>query len=307
MPSLRALFGASLLLVLTPALGSAQNKCAGAKIKAACKKASCKASLEAKQAGYGILDPARIAKCEATFSKAFAKSEAKGGCATTGDTAAIEAKADAFVADLDAELDVPTGTTPNKCEAEKIRAAARKASCECSLEAKQAEKGGTIDGNRRARCYAYFYTGFARSEEKGGCNTTGDAFVINNKVVTFVMDVDAELAPAPTTSTTSATTSTSTTTLIPPVPCADSFPTCGGSCPVGQFCAYSTSTAGCACHPGSQCSAGACAAAGGGQGQCSGCPSGYTCFCDRFGSCFCTAGQCSPGCSCPAGGVCVAS
>ena len=118
----RLLFAASLFLALAPALGFAQQKCAAAKIKAAAKKAACKAGVEAKQAllGGAAVDPAKVAKCESAFSKTFAKLEAKGGCRTTGDTAAIEAKVDAFVADLDDELACPNvclnrGTVNGDC------------------------------------------------------------------------------------------------------------------------------------------------------------------------------------------------
>jgi len=40
-----------------------------------------------------------ISKAQSKFTKAFGKAEEKGGCDTTGDAAAIEAKVDAFVAD----------------------------------------------------------------------------------------------------------------------------------------------------------------------------------------------------------------
>jgi hypothetical protein len=96
----------------SPAL--ATNKCASAKIKAASKKAACKAALEGKKAGSGDpIDPLKIAKCEDKFSAAFTKAETKGGCNTTGDAAAIEAKVDAFIDDVGDEIpdDLPTTTT----------------------------------------------------------------------------------------------------------------------------------------------------------------------------------------------------
>jgi hypothetical protein len=190
----RPLLSALLLLLLTPAAGFAQNKCAGEKIKAAGKKATCKSGLEAHQASRGgTIDPAKVAKCEAKFSSAFAKSEAKGGCTTTGDAATLEAKVDAFVADLDTELAV--GTLPNKCQGEKIKAAGKKASCKADLEAKQAARDGTIDPAKVAKCEAKFSSAFAKQEAGGACNTTGDAGVIEAKVDAFVADVDIELNP----------------------------------------------------------------------------------------------------------------
>jgi hypothetical protein len=106
------LFAASLFLVLTPALGFAQNKCLAGKIKAAVKKVACKGGLTAKQAAKGTApDPDKVAKCESAFSKQFAKLEGKGGCTTTGDAATIEAKVDAFLLDLNTEL----FACPNSC------------------------------------------------------------------------------------------------------------------------------------------------------------------------------------------------
>jgi hypothetical protein len=170
----------------------AQNKCQGEKIKAAGKKANCKLGLESKQAGKGgTIDPAKVAKCEAKLSSAFAKQEAKGGCTTTGDAAAIEAKVDAFVADIDTDLEV--GTLPNKCQGEKIKAAGKKAECKLGLESKQASKGGTIDPAKVAKCEAKLSSAFAKQEAGGACNTTGDAAAIEAKVDAFVADVDDEI------------------------------------------------------------------------------------------------------------------
>jgi hypothetical protein len=170
----------------------APNKCASEKIKAAGKKAKCKSDLESNQASKGgTIDGAKVAKCESKLSSTFAKSEAKGGCTTTGDAAAIEAKVDAFVTDLDTELAV--GTLPNKCQGEKIKAAGKKADCKLGLKSKQAKKGGTIDPAKVAKCESKLSAAFAKNEGKGGCNTTGDAAAIEAKVDAFVADVDTEI------------------------------------------------------------------------------------------------------------------
>jgi hypothetical protein len=182
------------------------------------------------------VDPFKLVRCESTFANSFAKAESKGGCLTTGDASAIEAKVDAFVSDLNSELDTPVN--PNACEGEKIKAAGKKAECKCKLEAKQAGKGGAIDPAKVAKCEATFSKAFAKSEAKGGCTTTGDAAAIEAKVDAFVADVDTEL-PA----TTTTTTSTTSTTLV----CCDFGPTCGYRATAG---ACGSGTAGPA---GSQC------------------------------------------------------
>jgi len=90
----------------------AQNKCQGAKINAAGKKAACIAGLEAKRVSKGTpIDSGKLAKCQDKVSAAYAKLETKGNCNTTGDAGAIENKVDAFVADLVSALDVANTTT----------------------------------------------------------------------------------------------------------------------------------------------------------------------------------------------------
>lgn len=96
-----ACFAAALFLVLTPALGFAQNRCAAGKIKAAVKRTACKGELEAQEAKKGkASDPAKVAKCESRFGRKFTKLEARGGCRTMGDAGTFEAKVDAFLEDL---------------------------------------------------------------------------------------------------------------------------------------------------------------------------------------------------------------
>ncbi len=110
MPSRRVLFIAALLVVLVPAVSFAKQKCAAAKIKAAVKKAQCKATLEANRAATDKpIDPEKLAKCESQFSEAFAKLEEKGDCRTTGDAAAIEVVVDTFVTALKGGLACPNG------------------------------------------------------------------------------------------------------------------------------------------------------------------------------------------------------
>jgi len=164
------------------------NRCAGAKIKATGKKASCMLGAEAKAASKG--GSPDTTKCVAKFEKAFGKVEAKGECVTTGDQADIEAKVDAFVADVDSKLDV---ATPNKCQGFKLKAAGKKAACLLSLEAKNASKGVVPVTDKVAKCESKLSTAFSKAEAKGGCSTTGDAQEIEEKVDAFVGDANAEL------------------------------------------------------------------------------------------------------------------
>jgi hypothetical protein len=172
---------------------SAMNKCQGAKIKDAGKKAACLAGLRAKVVGAGAtLDPAKVAKCEAKVGAAYAKLEAKGPCNTGGDAGAIETKVDNFVDDLVSELD--TGTPPpNKCQGAKIKDAGKKAACLAGLQAKFVASGASLDPAKVAKCEAKVGAAYTKLEAKGPCNTSGDGGAIETKVDNFVDDLVSEL------------------------------------------------------------------------------------------------------------------
>ncbi len=92
---------------LTPA-----EKCAVAKLNAASKKLAAKLRCYQKAvAANGRLHPNCLVVAEATFAAAFARAEAKGGCVTTGDAAAIEMEVDADVGALVSALSPVTITT----------------------------------------------------------------------------------------------------------------------------------------------------------------------------------------------------
>jgi len=198
-----AALGAFAFLAATGSPALATNKCASAKIKAAGKKAACKLSLRGKNASSGDpIDPLKEQKCVDKFNSAFTKAEAKPPCTTNGDATAIENKVDAFVADVNSELNVGA---PNSCQGSKLKAAGKKAKCLSGLHAKQAAKGGPIDPLKIQKCIDKFNGAFSKAEGKGGCSTTGDNTAIENKVDAFVDDVDAEIpADVPTTTTATA-------------------------------------------------------------------------------------------------------
>jgi hypothetical protein len=186
---------------------NAQNKCAAGKIKATGKKQSC-ITMAYAHAAQSSADPKQedIAECELKFATAFARLEARSGCVTSGDAAAIEGKVDAFVADLVTELDLGN---PSRCQANKMKAAARKAKCLLYLDAREATQGLPAAPIRIQRCRDRLPRQFAAFELGPGCDTTGDADAIEAKVDAFVADVDTEL-PWATTTTTEPTTTTTT-------------------------------------------------------------------------------------------------
>jgi len=129
----------------------------------------------------------------------FAKLEAKGGCLTTGDTAALEGKVDAFVSDVVQGLDpgYPAPVT-NTCSAGKKTCVAKKAKALLKCHSK-AEKTGTLDATCVQKAQIKFADPvngcFAKLEAKGGCLTTGDTTALESTVDAFVDDVVCELDP----------------------------------------------------------------------------------------------------------------
>jgi hypothetical protein len=180
--------------------GWAQNRCSASKIKVTAKKQKCIATVYAHAAQSSAAPKqADIDECEAKFAGYFAKLDLKGGCITSGDAGAIEGKVDAFVADLVTELDAGN---PSLCQANKIKSAAKKASCLLALEAREAYKGFPKDPVKEQRCRDKFTARFAALELRPGCDTTGDAAAIEDKVDAFVADVDGEIPGSTTTTTT---------------------------------------------------------------------------------------------------------
>lgn len=89
------------------------DKCAAGKMKAAAKKAACELLIDAKGAVKGGTPD--YSKCADKFAAAFAKLEARGGCATVGDAASIENSTDAYVADTFSNLANPNSGWEAEC------------------------------------------------------------------------------------------------------------------------------------------------------------------------------------------------
>lgn len=173
------------------ASGTAAQKCASTKIKAAGKKAACLLSLESLAANGRPLDPVRVQKCKDKLGDpthgTFARADAKGGCLTPGDAPAVEAMVDALVDDVNTALNVGT---PNSCQAAKLKAVGKKASCLLGLRAKEAGGRG-IDTGKLQACKDRMASTFDKFEAGGACATIGDAATIETKVDDFVDNVVA--------------------------------------------------------------------------------------------------------------------
>ena len=182
------------------------GKCSSGEAKATGKKASCKGSVFSKAAAKNLpADPAKLQKCEDKFSASFAKAQSAGDC-TSGVTAgAEETKVDNFVNDLNTELAV--GPLPSKCQAAKLKAGGKKASCKLGVHAKGLAKNLAPDPVKLQACTDKFSAAFAKAETGTTCGTSANATTIENKVDAFVADIVDDVNPPPT-----------TTTLLPACP-----------------------------------------------------------------------------------------
>jgi hypothetical protein len=174
----------------------APSKCTSAKFKEAGKKVASKTKCQSKAVAKGVaVDPACLTKAEGKFGTGWTKAEGKGDCATTGDAAAIEAKVDALIADLQSEL---TGGNPgpSKCTGAKLKAAGKKAASKAKCQSKAAAKALAVDPACIGKAESKFNTGWAKAEGKADCLApTGDLAVIEGKVDAFLDDLDSELLP----------------------------------------------------------------------------------------------------------------
>ena len=206
---------ATLVAVLTgatPAPAAFPNRCASYKEKCVSKKTTALLSCHYKAEIKGFLDPICLQRAKDKFDggadptrSCFAKLEAKYTCYTTGDTAALEAKVDAFVVDVVQELD-PASPPPtiNRCSAFKKKCVSKKAASLLTCYSKGAARGQIVEPVCITKAQTKFDGGavpakgcFAKLEAKYGaaCLTTGDTAALEAKVDAFVLDVASELEP----------------------------------------------------------------------------------------------------------------
>src|SRR5712692_2606760 len=155
----------------------AGNKCQGAKLKLAGKKASCRVALDAKQASSGTAkDPTKDMACGGKFSAAFTKVEGKGGCITSGDESMIEGKVDSFESTINGLLAPPGGPpAASKCQGAKLKAAGKEAACLLSVKATTAAKGLPADDSAKVtKCTDGFHNAFTKANGGTDCTSMTD-------------------------------------------------------------------------------------------------------------------------------------
>ena len=163
----------ALLCVLTgTALGATPaQKCAATKTKAAGAKVYAKATCYQKALAKGsTIDSTCLTKAEQKFVAAFVGAEAKGGCAVTGDSAAVEALVDTCVASL-------TGAIAGdaKCAAAKMKAVGTTTYAKTKCHQKSLLKGLALDTPCLDKAEPKFTTAVAKADGLGTCADTATA------------------------------------------------------------------------------------------------------------------------------------
>jgi hypothetical protein len=225
---------AAMVVLAVGAVPARGDKCSGAKLKAIGKKEAglltCQANVAAKNDTSGLM--ACESKVKGKFSTAFGKA---GACVANETT--CEDIADACDSAVAAFL---TDTFPSKCEAAKRKAAGKLTSRELGCYAKAASKGAALDTGCITKARVKFGTALTKA---GTCPDAGspqaviEQDCVQRAVTTNGGGMVAAVCPttATTTSSTTTTTTATTTTTLPA--CGNSiFPTCGGTCQVGEVC-----------------------------------------------------------------------
>ena len=165
-----------------PAYGAPTDAgCKQAKLNASAKNTAASLGCYARAAATGLsVDPNCVGKADDVLATAFAKTDAKGGCATTGDAPAAEASINACVNEIAGALG--SVVLPNTCLKGKLRAAAKKSSAKLKCAATAAAKSLSPDPKCLTKAETAFASTWASLEARGGCPTAGDADAIETIV-----------------------------------------------------------------------------------------------------------------------------
>ena len=180
-------------IALAASAGATPARCATSKAKAAGRLLAGLARCEgdAIDAGKPVA-PGCIASRQATCARAWQRAEARGGCGTTGDLAAITAKADALLDDVGDVLGLGGG--PDSCAAAKLRAAGDAGWCALRCQARGEGRQGVPSTACLHTCADRFARRCAMAEGADNCRRTGDCGTIAARVDAHVANVVAELS-----------------------------------------------------------------------------------------------------------------
>lgn len=185
------------LLVATSGIAEAKPStaqvCEAAKLKATGQKefAKLKCYRQAVKADTPV-DPACLTHAETNFDNSIAAADAEGEC--SGDGPTLEATVVDYVDDVESELPAGGDQAARNCTAKKVKATSKKAKAKLGCYRQAVLKGTDVDQACLGKAEKKFNTVFAKAEQKGGCNTIGDAAALETETDNFVTDVLAVLA-----------------------------------------------------------------------------------------------------------------
>src|SRR5262245_50466393 len=142
----------------------------------------------------GLAEGGCHARATGRFDAKWAQAEAKGGCVTMADPAAITGAVDAFLGDLATRLDL-TGV-PSRCAAGKFQKAGAAVLCALRCEATGERRGGPADPRCAEACASRFIAACGAAERAGDCRTTADCGPLAGRVQRFALDVAETLTGA---------------------------------------------------------------------------------------------------------------
>lgn len=194
------MLGAAALLV-SNGTASAASKCTAGRIAAAGKKASgilkCHAKAEAKGAA---LDLNCVGKAVAKYNSDMGKATGKGDCVNAGlpnvVDATIEAKVDAFVNSVVAEID-PGFPAPaqSKCSSGEKKCVGKKAQSKAKCYQKAQLKGLPVDPACLTAAETKYGPCMSKAIGKADCLSGVTAATLEAKVDDFIRDLFGELVP----------------------------------------------------------------------------------------------------------------
>lgn len=264
MRSARSVVVGMTCLVVSVAAGRADalttitvDECVAGQVRAVAKVAGAYAKCHAKGAAKGVAtDTQCLGKATLSFSSGLGKLESKRTCPVEG--AAVELADDAF--DYAAALDATVGHAAKRCDAAKIRLAAKYVGAIAACHAKAALGTGGVDVDCVSKAATKLGSGIAKAETGTDCSHLGQGLVLRTAASDFIDAATCRVAPASLecggpTPTPTATPPTPTPTVTatpvcndginsPGEPCDPTAPASGwGACRPDQACTDCT----CAC------------------------------------------------------------
>lgn len=194
-----AIFTVGLLVMVGPSFAatSPAARCSGSKLKATAVAARAYTRCWADGAEHdgGFLSPACANDALDPLADRFARSEAAGGCSTTGDQADIRSIVEQAVNGAVAFIDYQPGA--ERCTVRKLRAVGTKLYAILRAHGKAVRSGNDASlANAVARAEARFAKGFADAERLGPCaNGAATATAVEDRLDAPIARLRAELAP----------------------------------------------------------------------------------------------------------------